>query len=108
MVTHVSCDYPDLQVNGIMVNEYTGADVTTRVHEEQWLHQMLTINAPTTTTAAVGGEGDHLAGGNGLEGKAVGAGRQIPGQAQHREQPQQQQQGLQQQIQQQRVQKQPP
>lgn len=35
-----------LQVNGIMVNEYTGDDVTTRVHEEQWLHQMLTINDP--------------------------------------------------------------
>lgn len=26
-----------LQVGGIMMNEYTGADVTTKLHEEQWL-----------------------------------------------------------------------
>jgi hypothetical protein len=35
-----------IQVNGLMMNEYTGSDVATRVHEERWLHQMLSINDP--------------------------------------------------------------
>ncbi|WIA28011.1 hypothetical protein OEZ86_010599 [Tetradesmus obliquus] len=34
------------KVNGLMMNEYTGSDVATRVHEERWLHQMLSINDP--------------------------------------------------------------
>jgi hypothetical protein len=29
-----------LQVSGIMINEYTGKDVTTQLHEEQWLTQL--------------------------------------------------------------------
>jgi hypothetical protein len=35
--THVAA----LQVSGIMMNEYTGKDVTTRLHEEQWLDKLV-------------------------------------------------------------------
>jgi hypothetical protein len=27
-------------VSGIMMNEYTGADITEKLHEEQWLSQL--------------------------------------------------------------------
>jgi len=32
-----------LQVSGIMMNEYTGADVTEKLHEEQWLTQVTQV-----------------------------------------------------------------
>jgi hypothetical protein len=29
--------HPHPQISGIMMNEYTGSDVTTKIHEEKWL-----------------------------------------------------------------------
>lgn len=52
-----------------MVNEYTGDDVTTRVHEEQWLHQMLTINDPSASDAQAAAR--HQAGAGGAKAATV-------------------------------------
>ena len=43
-----------LQVSGIMMNEYVGADVTEKLHEEQWLAQ-LQETAKEGSDRAVGG-----------------------------------------------------
>ena len=43
-----------MQVSGIMMNEYVGADVTEKLHEEQWLTQ-LQETAKEGSNRAVGG-----------------------------------------------------
>jgi hypothetical protein len=84
-----------VQVNGLMMNEYTGSDVATRVHEERWLHQMLSINDPHAVPQ--GGPRAQparaAAGANAALASATAAASSTGQGLQHRRKQQQQQQG---------------
>jgi hypothetical protein len=45
------------KVSGVMMNEYTGKDVTTRVHEEQWLGDLQATSSESAHSGAGGGGG---------------------------------------------------
>jgi hypothetical protein len=59
-----------LQVSGIMMNEYTGADVTEKLHEEQWLTQ-LQETAREGSDRAVGSHTDSGSSSSSSEGAAA-------------------------------------
>ena len=57
------------QVSGIMMNEYTGADVTTRLHEEQWLGDLQATSAAHAKAAEKAAGGAEAEGGEEDEAK---------------------------------------
>jgi hypothetical protein len=48
-----------LQVSGIMMNEYTGKDVTTKLHEEQWLSPLQASSTEVAKERAAISQGHH-------------------------------------------------